>query len=108
MIGRGKNKQVTYFSSDNNPVFKEWLENDIDRYSLDLKPNFRHLSKLRGLSDHTTFVRQNIPIIFYHTDIHSDYHKPSDHADKIDYDKVVEITKAAFLSLWNMVNEKDF
>jgi len=38
-----------------------------------------------GPSDHTSFYRKNIPVLFFFTGIHSDYHKPSDDADKINY-----------------------
>lgn len=36
-----------------------------------------------GPSDHTSFYRKNIPVLFFFTGTHSDYHKPSDDADKI-------------------------
>ncbi|MEO7983852.1 MAG: M28 family peptidase, partial [Bacteroidota bacterium] len=38
-----------------------------------------------GSSDHTSFYRKDIPVLFYFTGLHSDYHKPSDDADKINY-----------------------
>ncbi len=38
-----------------------------------------------GPSDHTSFYRKEIPVLFFFTGAHSDYHKPSDDADKINY-----------------------
>lgn len=38
-----------------------------------------------GPSDHTSFYRKDIPVLFFFTGIHSDYHKPTDDADKINY-----------------------
>jgi C-terminal processing protease CtpA/Prc len=38
-----------------------------------------------GPSDHTSFYRKDIPVLFFFTGTHSDYHKPSDDADKINY-----------------------
>lgn len=38
-----------------------------------------------GPSDHTSFYRKDIPVLFYFTGLHFDYHKPSDDADKINY-----------------------
>lgn len=38
-----------------------------------------------GPSDHTSFFLKNIPVLFFWTGQHSDYHKPSDDADKINY-----------------------
>lgn len=38
-----------------------------------------------GPSDHTSFYRKDIPVLFYFTGLHTDYHKPSDDSDKINY-----------------------
>ena len=38
-----------------------------------------------GPSDHSSFYYKGIPVLFFFTGTHSDYHKPSDDADKINY-----------------------
>jgi Zn-dependent M28 family amino/carboxypeptidase len=38
-----------------------------------------------GPSDHTSFYRKDIPVLFFFTGLHSDYHRPTDDADKINY-----------------------
>lgn len=38
-----------------------------------------------GPSDHTSFYRKELPVLFFFTGTHSDYHKPSDDAEKINY-----------------------
>ncbi|MBI3139961.1 MAG: M28 family peptidase [Sphingobacteriales bacterium] len=38
-----------------------------------------------GPSDHTSFYRKDIPVLFFFTGLHTDYHKPSDDPDKINY-----------------------
>ena len=38
-----------------------------------------------GPSDHTSFYRKDIPVLFFFTGQHRDYHRPSDDADKINY-----------------------
>ncbi|HET9744336.1 MAG TPA: M20/M25/M40 family metallo-hydrolase [Chitinophagaceae bacterium] len=38
-----------------------------------------------GPSDHTSFYRKDIPVLFFFTGLHTDYHKPSDDADKVNY-----------------------
>ena len=45
-----------------------------------------------GPSDHSSFYAQKIPVLFFFTGTHSDYHKPSDTADKINYDGLLKIT----------------
>lgn len=38
-----------------------------------------------GPSDHTSFYRKDIPVLFFFTGLHGDYHRPSDDYDKINY-----------------------
>ncbi len=47
-----------------------------------------------GASDHSSFYSENIPVLFFTTGAHEDYHKPSDDIDKINFigmDKVIKI-----------------
>jgi hypothetical protein len=37
-----------------------------------------------GASDHTSFTTKQVPVLFFFSGLHADYHKPSDTADKID------------------------
>jgi aminopeptidase YwaD len=46
---------------------------------------FKYDSSGTGPSDHTSFYRKDIPVLFYFTGLHTDYHKPSDDFDKINY-----------------------
>ncbi|MBZ5709819.1 M20/M25/M40 family metallo-hydrolase [Nannocystis pusilla] len=42
-------------------------------------------------SDHASFYRKNLPVLFFFTGTHADYHRPGDHSDKINYDGLVAI-----------------
>lgn len=112
MIGRNNKpqqpKQVVYFYTAVHPVFGDWLKEDIRKYGLQLEPDYRAWENPIGGSDNGSFAKVGIPIIWYHTDGHPDYHQPSDHADRLNWDKIVEITKASFLNMWKMANEKSF
>lgn len=112
MIGRNSDEanptHVTYFYTEAHPVFGDWLKNDIKTYGLKLTPNYRPWDKPIGGSDNASFAKLDIPIIWYHTDGHPDYHMPGDHTDRINWSKVVDITKASFLNVWNLANEKNF
>src|SRR2546421_461728 len=46
-----------------------------------------------GPSDHSSFYAKQIPVLFFWTGTHEDYHKPSDTAEKINYDGEVDILK---------------
>jgi len=49
-----------------------------------------------GPSDHTSFYRKDIPVLFFFTGVHGDYHKPSDDADKINYKGELQIVKFVY------------
>lgn len=112
MIGRNNDESnpnhIVYFYTAANPAFQEWSENDILKYELALKPVYKAWDKMDSGSDNASFGKRGIPVIWYHTDGHPDYHKPSDHADKINWTKLVDITKAAYLNAWNMANQKNY
>ncbi|HEY0376231.1 MAG TPA: M20/M25/M40 family metallo-hydrolase [Pyrinomonadaceae bacterium] len=44
-----------------------------------------------GPSDHSSFYAKNIPVLFFFTGTHDDYHKPSDTAEKINYEGEAEV-----------------
>ena len=54
---------------------------------------FRFDSSGTGPSDHTSFYLKNIPVLFYFTGIHPDYHKPTDDFNKINYTGEMNIIK---------------
>src|SRR5262249_17209045 len=44
-----------------------------------------------GPSDHSSFYGKQIPVLFFWTGTHNDYHKPSDTSDKLNYDGEAKI-----------------
>ena len=58
-------------------------------------------------SDHYNFAKNNIPVIFYFNGTHADYHKPTDTADKIEYDLLENRTKLVFHTAWEVANRPD-
>ena len=49
-----------------------------------------------GPSDHSSFYGKNIPVLFYFTGAHLDYHTPMDTWDKINFDGMVKISGLIF------------
>jgi len=56
-----------------------------------------------GPSDHTSFYRKDIPVLFFFTGLHSDYHKPTDDADKINYAGELMVVKY----IYKLIEETD-
>ena len=57
-------------------------------------------------SDHYNFAKANIPVIFYFNGTHEDYHKPTDTADKINYELLSKRTRLIFYTAWNLANRE--
>jgi len=55
-------------------------------------------------SDHYNFAKNNIPVIFYFSGVHEDYHKPTDTPDKLSYSKIEKISKLIFFTAWEIAN----
>ena len=58
-------------------------------------------------SDHYNFAKKNIPVIFYFSGTHEDYHKPSDTADKINYSILEKRTRLIFYTAWELANRSN-
>ena len=48
-----------------------------------------------------------VPVIFYFNGEHEDYHKPTDTADKIDYELLAKRTRLIFATAWQLANQKN-
>jgi hypothetical protein len=51
-----------------------------------------HPERIYFRSDHYNYAEKGIPIVFFTTGLHDDYHKVSDEPDKIDYDKLARVS----------------
>lgn len=58
-------------------------------------------------SDHFHYAQNGIPIVFWFSGVHEDYHQPGDHPDKIDYEKMEKIARTIFLTMWELTDLKD-
>ena len=65
-----------------------------------------HPLQLFARSDHYNFVKKDIPVLFFSTGIHSDYHTPGDIVEKIDFRKMELITKTMYMIGLTIANRK--
>jgi aminopeptidase YwaD len=79
MIGRIKDDKVYIGGVGTGSSFKAVLE----QAQKDTPFKIEYSAGGYASSDHTTFVTKKIPVLFFFSGLHSDYHKPSDTADKI-------------------------
>lgn len=90
MVGRldPEKKTLEVMGTGTSPVWEPMLQklsNDHVKIKTD--------SSGTGPSDHTSFYLKDIPVLHFFTGSHSDYHKPSDDYDKINYEGEVEVLK---------------
>jgi hypothetical protein len=55
-------------------------------------------------SDHYSYAAKGIPVIFYHTGLHKDYHYVTDEIDKIEFDKMSRITQLVYATGQRLAN----
>ena len=79
MIGRVKDDKIYVGGVGTGSSFRRVLEQASDDSHLKLELSQGGY----GSSDHTSFVSKRIPVLFFFSGLHSDYHKPSDTWEKI-------------------------
>lgn len=79
MIGRIKNEKVFIGGVGTGSTFQSILTANAKNSSF----HFDYSAGGYAASDHTSFVARKIPVLFFFSGLHSDYHKPSDTWDKI-------------------------
>ena len=79
MIGRSKDGKVLVIGYKTSPQWAGILEGADRPYQVAKRGDGSGF----GGSDHQSFTAQGIPVLFFFTGVHEDYHKPSDTADKL-------------------------
>lgn len=88
MIGRLRDNDLTVYGTGSAAELDEILERANGRTQFKL---FKVASGY-GPSDHQSFYRQKVPVLFFFTGLHNDYHRPSDDSDKINFTGLARIT----------------
>ncbi|MDX2040369.1 MAG: M28 family peptidase [Acidobacteriota bacterium] len=96
----GSKMMSSYLAEVSEQVNNSYLKLSFN-YKYD-DPNDRNRFFFR--SDHYNYARKGIPIIFYFDGVHEDYHRPTDHPDKIDYEKMEKVTRTIFATMWKLAN----
>jgi hypothetical protein len=87
MVGRLNNNQVLLGGIGTSPVFPEIVKAAAAEQGLEI----RTTQSGYGSSDHTSFYVKDIPVLFFFSGLHGDYHRPSDDWDKINAEGAAKI-----------------
>lgn len=66
-----------------------------------------HPLQLFSRSDHFNFVKHDIPVLFFTTGLHSDYHTPGDVIEKINFGKMELVTRTMYEIGFIVANRKE-
>ena len=116
MIGRidptrkgDKREYVYIIGSDHDSQDLHQISEQTNLQTVNIDLDYRYNAKddpqrFYYRSDHYNFAKKGIPIIFYFSGTHEDYHLPSDTPDKINYDLLELRSKLIFYTAWNIAN----
>lgn len=88
MIGRPREGRIFVGGAGTGSTLRASLDRLTPAYKLniDYSDNSGY-----GSSDHTSFTTKQVPVLFFFSGLHGDYHKPSDTWDKIDAPAAVQV-----------------
>ncbi len=104
MVGRNSVDSLMIVGTERNPSLRNIIEmanKESVNFSLNMIPN----NMINGSSDHKSFMNKNIPDVFFHSGKENDYHKVSDEASLINYEKATKTAKLVFTSAKIVVND---
>ncbi len=102
MIGRldEKTLKLTISGTGTSKVFNKLLKKYKSKFSF----NFVENPYGEGPSDHASFYRKEIPVIFIHSGLHEDYHQPTDDVEKINFNGMAQIINFVYVLLTDLAN----
>ena len=87
MVGRlNEERELSIYGVGTSSIFKQVVNSLNNNFKLKI------ISDGTGPSDHTSFYNKDIPVLFFNTGSHENYHRPSDDFDLINYEGISEIS----------------
>jgi aminopeptidase YwaD len=104
MIGRlNEDRQLQIGGVGTSPGFKNLLDSVNARYGFDLKLS----SEGYGPSDHASFYAQDVPVLYFSTGAHPDYHTPDDDLSAINLEGEKEVISFVGEVALALANQKE-
>ncbi len=88
MVGRLRDNELTVYGTGSAKGFEALVDSANERG----KFNLVKVASGYGPSDHQSFYQAGVPVLFFFTGLHNDYHRPSDDFDKINFGGLARIT----------------
>lgn len=84
----------------------------VDRAFLNLALNYKYDApddpeRIYERSDHYEYAQKGIPVAFFFTGLHADYHHVTDEVDRIDFEKLRKVAQTVLATAWTLANAPD-
>ncbi len=83
------------------------LDNYLKVYEEESELTFGHSPEGYGASDHASFYASGVPVLFFSTGAHEDYHTPFDDAEKVNYEGEKLILDYAYPIILDLINRDE-
>lgn len=100
MIGRNDPDSVELGGAGHSPELTQLAIQQNESVGMKIKMTDDFI----GRSDQASFSKEKIPVLFFFTGEHVDYHKVGDSVDKINFEKLVRIAGWCFRASWLIAN----
>jgi acetylornithine deacetylase/succinyl-diaminopimelate desuccinylase-like protein len=88
MVGRMRDNELTVYGTGTAAGMGQLVDDVNRRFGFDLYK----VASGYGPSDHQSFYRAGVPVLFFFTGLHNDYHRPSDDIERIEFDALARVT----------------
>lgn len=92
MVGRLRDNKLTVGGTSSGEGMRALVDAAGKRYGLETETDD---VAVYGSSDHTTFKARSVPVLFFFTGLHAEYHRPTDTADRIDPKATAQVVDLA-------------
>lgn len=92
MVGRLRKERLEVYGVRTSRGLRQLVSRHNAEANLDLD----FIWDMKADSDHYSFFEKSIPTLMLHTGLHENYHRPSDDADKVNYEGVQSVTRLLF------------
>jgi hypothetical protein len=101
MVGRNGRDSLLLIGGESSPDLDSIARSENARVGFIL---VEHILT-NGGSDHMSFQKKSIPSLFFHSDVHPDLHQVTDNPDRIDFVKLTQASRLAFLTAMHIAND---
>lgn len=105
LLNQKRANTLMLYCAGDSKTLQEIFDKENKKTGLDLVYN--NGPEMSGGSDHASFEAKKVPVTFFFTGFHRDYHETTDTVDKINFDKMERIVRLAYLAAYDVANRSE-